>query len=163
MRLQEFKTWDPLYFFAINKDRARFCFFSWVKVHIILSLCCWGLDCRAPGNHFLIVLRQLTVVSSAMLMTLFAGSTVRLSWVSRIYRKELRTHPWGTSVCRIRVEDVCLSNLTVSGLMVGESKLNKQLIKFGHYISVNKGVKGKMKYRKNKEHLDICGKFWKVF
>lgn len=120
VRLQEFKTWDPLYFFVINKDGARLCFSSWVKVHIILSLCCWGLDCRVPGNQLSFVLR--TVVSSAKLMTVFAGWTARLSWVNRIYRKGLSIQPWGTPICRIRVEDVCLSDLTVWGSMVSKSK-----------------------------------------
>ncbi len=70
-------------------------------------------------------MRPTTVVSSANLMKRLELCDGVQSWVSRVKRRGLSTHPWGAPVFSVMVLDVLLPTRTAWGLPVRKS--NSQL------------------------------------
>ncbi len=78
-------------------------------------------------------MRPTTVVSSANLMKRLELCDGVQSWVSRVKRMGLSTHPWGAPVFSVMVLDVLMQTRTAWGLPVRKS--NNQLHRANLWVS----------------------------
>src|SRR4029434_715838 len=74
----------------------------------------------------LLLMRPITVVSSANFTMVLEPCTAVQSWVKREWRRGLSTQPCGTPVFRMRVEEVWFSTLTDWGLLDRKSSIQLQ-------------------------------------